>query len=368
MQFRLADGYVEEAFKILMHQLNQKHSEIRLAALNVSRELFTRSHCFRNLVASDFQELTKLVLDVDPKMPLPAPKQAAKQLKVLAIKSIKEWNDAYGEAYKKLRIGFNYLKRSQVVDFDDMEARTAQERERIAQRQARLEEIKKTKLNSLLGEMSALEAEMADCINQMQNGLSLLVADDLAHVEEEELTTEDEDDLRAHGLVNSANNFNLVVEVPPIRIRINEDNREIVQCLRDQYRLLSGRFLPAVLRWNISASKLGAEEQVQKRILDMKLRLERLSSKYLELNLPQGKVVDDDDGSSSSDSDLETVAELDEDDRPVSYDFPPDNDDEPGPSIGGNKRRRTLPESKLPLDIESYEASQSNLPVPSFST
>ena len=366
--YRISEEYVVETFKFLMHQLGQKHSEIRLTAFKIAKELFSRSHCFRDLVAADFQDFTKLVLDIDPKMPLPLPVHASKELKVLAARTIKEWDHEYGEAYKKLRIGFNYLKKSNLVDFEDAEARTAQERNRARARDAKLNAMKEAKLRDLLEEFNSQESEMVDCVTQMQNGLSLIVPDDFLQDPEE--VQEEVGDLRAHGLTNAAS-FNLTIEVEPIRIRVNSDNREIVQCLQDQYRLLNGRFLPALTKWNISAAKLGAEEQLQKRILDHKTRFEMLAQKYLELDLPRDKLTGDyeQDSSSSSESDLETVAELENSEEDDDFGFPNDFD-EPGPSGTQQpavKKRRTLPESKLPVDIDTYEASQSNLPIPTFS-
>ncbi len=364
---RLSDDFVEQAFNLLMHQLNQNHSEIRVASLNIVQELFSRSHCFRNLVASEFQEFTKLVLDINPEKALPPPAAAAKQLKLSATKCIKEWDNVYGEAYKKLRIGYNYLKKTKMVDFEDSEARTVQERNRIATRETKLNAMKKAKLDSLLGELNAEEIEMSDCITQMQNGLSLLVPDEIFSIPHCEAELEAGDDLRAHGLTGtSANsNFNLVIEVQPLKIQVNDDNREIIQCLRDQYRLLNSRFLPSTLKWNIIAAKLGADEHTQKRILDMKIQLETLIQKYLQLNLPQGKI--DENEEDSSESDLETVAELDDRDEASFFKFLAD-DDEPGPSgYVPSLKRRALPESKLPVDIESYEASQSSQPLPTFS-
>ena len=95
-----------------MHHLNQKHSEVRLACLLIFKELFQRSHYFRELLVADFQDFSKLVLDIDPRSTLPPPAAASKQLKVTAMKTIKEWSDIYGEAYKKLKIGYLYLKKS----------------------------------------------------------------------------------------------------------------------------------------------------------------------------------------------------------------------------------------------------------------
>lgn len=48
--------------------------------------------------------------ETDQDQPLPPPKLAAKMLKTETLKSIQQWQDKYGDAYKKLALGYNYLK------------------------------------------------------------------------------------------------------------------------------------------------------------------------------------------------------------------------------------------------------------------
>lgn len=42
--------------------------------------------------------------------PLPPPKAAAQKMKTDILKTIQEWQDKFGEAYKKLALGYNFLK------------------------------------------------------------------------------------------------------------------------------------------------------------------------------------------------------------------------------------------------------------------
>ena len=360
-----------------MHQLNQKHSEIRLSSFNIVKELFQRSHHFRDLISNNFQVLSKLVLDIDPEAPLPPPAAAAKQLKLNAARAMKEWNQVYGVAYKKLSVGFNYLKKSKIVDFDDMEARTTQQINQMEEREARLSSFKQNQLHSLLEEFSTEEIDIIECITQVQNGLSLLVPDDCEESSTlDETTSVSRDDLRAHGLTDP--NFSLIVEIKPVRVAVNRDNKEVIQCLKDQFKLLNSRFLPLVRAWNISAAKLGAEGSFQKKIIDLKMKLETIVQKYHELNLPQ---LGDDDGSDSEpEFDLETVPDqecLNEEETLIPLMKPRlsyieefmMNESEPGPSGSSVKKKSSkssLDETKLPIDIESYEMSQSKLPAPNL--
>lgn len=53
--------------------------------------------------------------EVDFDQPLPPPKAAANTLKASALRAIQQWNDKFGEAYKKLSLGFNFLEKCKKV-------------------------------------------------------------------------------------------------------------------------------------------------------------------------------------------------------------------------------------------------------------
>jgi hypothetical protein len=63
-----------------------------------------------NMPLYDLDHDLCLYLDIDPNMPLPPPKHAATTLKTQALKAVQQWQDKYGEAYKKLALGYNFLK------------------------------------------------------------------------------------------------------------------------------------------------------------------------------------------------------------------------------------------------------------------
>ena len=52
-----------------------------------------------------------LIVETDPGLkPLPPPQKAREKLKRLALEKVKEWVDKFGEGYKKLALGYNYLR------------------------------------------------------------------------------------------------------------------------------------------------------------------------------------------------------------------------------------------------------------------
>lgn len=98
-----------------MTQLTQDHAEIRLSAFQIVDELFTRSHQFRVLLVSDFQEFLELTLGTDNDCPLPPPREAAQRLRQAAMQAVEGWNEKFGEAYKKLALGYHFLKHTKKV-------------------------------------------------------------------------------------------------------------------------------------------------------------------------------------------------------------------------------------------------------------
>ncbi|KAK7496278.1 hypothetical protein BaRGS_00012443 [Batillaria attramentaria] len=91
---RTSDLYVEHAFRLLMTQLEKGHAEIRLSTFQIIDELFNRSHAFQT----------------DQDQPLPPPKAAAQKLRADTLKAVQQWHEKYSSGYKKLALGFNYLK------------------------------------------------------------------------------------------------------------------------------------------------------------------------------------------------------------------------------------------------------------------
>lgn len=112
---RSSEEQLNHAYRLLMTQLTQDHAEIRLSAFQVVDELFTRSHQFRVLLVSDFQEFLELTLGTDHEQPLPPPREAAQQLRQAAMRAVEGWNEKFGEAYKKLALGYHFLRHTKKV-------------------------------------------------------------------------------------------------------------------------------------------------------------------------------------------------------------------------------------------------------------
>ncbi|XP_033004293.1 UV-stimulated scaffold protein A isoform X2 [Lacerta agilis] len=220
-----SDEHITHVYHLLMTQLNQEHAEIRLSAFQVVDELFTRSHQFRTLIISNFQEFLELTVETDYDQPLPPPVEVAQKLKRAAIKSVQEWHEKYGEAYKKLSLGFHFLKQNKKVDFQDTNARTLAERKRDEEKQKRLDNIYKEKAKKA-------EREMAD-----------------------------------------------------VKLQENEDNTAIINNAMDAYKLIRNKFMPSVQSWIQLFTRAGINDEHLRQAIDLKNKLERATEKCKEMNI-----------------------------------------------------------------------------------
>ncbi|XP_038131995.1 UV-stimulated scaffold protein A isoform X2 [Cyprinodon tularosa] len=189
---RLSTDCIDHVYHSVMTQLSQEHAEIRLSAFQITGELFSRSHHFRTLLVDNFQEFLELTVETDSEQPLPPPKEVARKLRALAIQTVQSWQTSYGSAYKKLDLGYHFLKRVKKVDFQDAEARTVAERRREEERQRKMERIYRARVEAAAkdmeesyGDMEAALTEMESCMKLLFPEFSLFLPDSSGRSEEE---------------------------------------------------------------------------------------------------------------------------------------------------------------------------------------
>ncbi|XP_054879273.1 UV-stimulated scaffold protein A isoform X1 [Poeciliopsis prolifica] len=165
---------IDHVYHSVMSQLNQEHAEVRLSAFQIASELFSRSHHFRTLLVDNFQEFLELTVETDLEQPLPPPKEVARKLRSLAIQTVQSWHTSYGSAYKKLELGYHFLKQVKKVDFQDAEARTVTERRREEERQRKMERIYKARVEAATKEMEESYQDIEAALTEMESCMKLL--------------------------------------------------------------------------------------------------------------------------------------------------------------------------------------------------
>nr|XP_043897122.1 UV-stimulated scaffold protein A-like isoform X3 [Solea senegalensis] len=174
---KVSNDCVDHLYHLVMSQLNEDHCEVRLSAFQITTELFSRSHHFRTRLVDNFQEFMELTVEIDSDQPLPPPKEVARKLRSLAIQTVQSWQVSYGTAYKKLALGYHFLKQVKKVDFQDAEARTVAERRREEERQRRMERIYKEKVEAATKDMEESYQEMEATLTEMESCMRLLFPD-----------------------------------------------------------------------------------------------------------------------------------------------------------------------------------------------
>ncbi|XP_077433949.1 UV-stimulated scaffold protein A isoform X2 [Vanacampus margaritifer] len=165
---------INHVYHSLMSQLNQDHAEIRLSAFQITIELFPKSHHFRTLLVDNFQELLELTVETNFQRPLPPPQPVARKLRSLAVQTIQSWQSSYGSAYKKLELGYHFLKQFKKVDFQDTEARTAVQRERETERQRKMQRIYNERLKAAIRDLEDSSPDIEMALTELDSCLKLL--------------------------------------------------------------------------------------------------------------------------------------------------------------------------------------------------
>ncbi|PNF21519.1 hypothetical protein B7P43_G13514 [Cryptotermes secundus] len=171
---KISDGYVEHAYHLLIYQLEKAHAEIRFSAFQICNELFRRSHFFRELLVSNMQHVMELTCETSSDRLLPPPRSVALSLKRMALQCIQEWNKEYGDGYKKLQLGYNFLKHCKKVDFNALQIENSAEQVRQQEQERRQNLINQEKLKKIMIEINEMQPEITNTLTALENCICLL--------------------------------------------------------------------------------------------------------------------------------------------------------------------------------------------------
>ncbi|XP_069695250.1 UV-stimulated scaffold protein A-like [Periplaneta americana] len=172
---KISDGYVEHAYHVLIYQLEKGHAEIRFSAFQICDELFRRSHCFRELLVSNLQHVMELTCETNSDCHLPPPRSVALSLKRMALQSIQEWNKVYGDGYKKLQLGYNFLRHCKKVDFSALQMENSAEQARRGEQERRQKAVNQEKLKKVTTEINEMQPEITSTLTTLENCINLLL-------------------------------------------------------------------------------------------------------------------------------------------------------------------------------------------------
>nr|XP_031540587.1 UV-stimulated scaffold protein A [Vicugna pacos] len=402
-----SEEQLSHTYHLLMAQLSQEHAQVRLSTFQAVDELFTRSHQFRMLVVSNFQEFLELTLGTDHERPLPPPREVAQRL-----------------SWGPLSSGLTFIDTSQ-VDFQDVNARTLAERKREEEKRHRLERIYRERSERAAREMEEMSGEIRSCLTEVESCFQLLVPFDLDpspgaalpamasavvsavaregphDLEDEEQPccskalaacaplpgavgvegpSEDEDEfsdqegfVRCHGLGSHKYTLDVELSSDSLKVREDEDNFAVIQAAQDALRLIQNKFLPAVCSWVQLFTRTGTHGGHLEGAIDLKAELETALRRSRELDISpeagcrrQKAAPGDED--QDEDEDFVEVPEKEGYEPCIPEHLRPEYGLEKEPSAPGLQARRTRTEEEEASDPTSAAAQlhhlRQHLPVP----
>ncbi|GFS16565.1 UV-stimulated scaffold protein A [Elysia marginata] len=368
--YRDSEDNVRHAFYLIMNQLTKNHSEIRLSASQMADELFNRSHAFREILVNHLNGFLALTTEMEASKPLPPPKSAAVKMKADTLQAIQQWHDKYGQGYRKLVVGYEYLKNCKHIDFNDIRARSLAEKKRVEEQERKKKEMMAKKLAKVLKEISEEQAEIKVNIKEAESCLQLLLptpddflqnlpredylssqsvseavlsetysektadgaalsgsqlieshtdfdppkdmesnssgcekgnkgdvevkhngADERNGLDSDAMCTDEEEDedmedRQLHGLPGPDRSIEINLGQPDtVAIQETADNEDVVQTLKESSKVINENCLPKVIHWLEILSKNGAKDDDIKAAIDLKVQLESVKQKCVELKL-----------------------------------------------------------------------------------
>ena len=343
---------LKHVYHMIMSQIEKEHAEIRLSCFQIIDELFMRSHQFRQFVLGDFLELMELTVETNDDRKLPPPKNVAKALRSTSLSRIEEWHNQFGKHYKKLELGYDYLKRVKKIDFAGIRSRTELERIRQERLESRQQEIETKSIERVDREIKENINDIESAVTQGHNCLNLILpkpdelyADHLAGeqsetAEKEEAALEtsgnasdcnqvqgsfeivtkenkEQDSIVGSHLGISSKNYSLTITLPIGKVVVEEtvDNTDVVKNLTEIMFEIKSKYIPIVKRWITILAKCKNVHEQLGTAMKLKSDLIGLNEKYKEIEIipmtsADGNISDENDGDEKFEDVPENEAQL----------------------------------------------------------
>eukprot|EP00730_Choanoeca_flexa_P004666 TRINITY_DN11766_c0_g1_i1.p1 TRINITY_DN11766_c0_g1~~TRINITY_DN11766_c0_g1_i1.p1 ORF type:complete len:697 (+),score=189.39 TRINITY_DN11766_c0_g1_i1:352-2442(+) len=279
-----SNANVKSAFEQLQLQLAEDHAQIRLAATQLIIVLMDRSALFRQLQSKAFQQFIALSVGHANADPLPKPKKHAGIMRQASLRAIHRWQAKYGQQYKQIKLGYDFLRKRCKVNFADLDAETeadALHRQQRRDQEAREQQQTKQRIEA---ELQDSEASFAAAAAELQSATSLLI--DAALSASSEQTSpkplNDMEQLREL-IADQHRDDDAEAEPGPIdklTIRTTDDNAVLVEAALEQASAIVQQSLPQVEQWLSEATRVGCSAQVLQRASALQQALKAAIDKF----------------------------------------------------------------------------------------
>ncbi|KAG0191307.1 hypothetical protein DFQ28_000482 [Apophysomyces sp. BC1034] len=254
---KTSDENVDVAFDLIFIQLKKQHAQIRYSSLQLIESLFQRSHHFRILLTEEFQLFLQLTVGIHQHK-LPPPMQVAAKLKQYAIALVKEWLKKFGDTYRPIELGYDYLdQRGLLACCTSLQSIHEHEQDRSG-RETRIKRIQKGRFDQIKMDIE----EHLDLIHEnLRNMLSIL----------------NNQKIMSHGL--GSNRYKITIDLSEDsimdQIQETEDNEVVYEQLREIYKVLETKNTQQVNAWINALIKMdrtdkSGRETLIKQLIDVK--------------------------------------------------------------------------------------------------
>ncbi|KAF7732384.1 hypothetical protein EC973_005280 [Apophysomyces ossiformis] len=296
-----SDTNVDIAFDLIVAQLKKQHSQIRYSSLQLIESLFQRSHRFRILLTEEFPLLLQLTVGIHQKK-LPPPTQVADKLRQYAITLTKEWLTKFGDTYRPIGIGYDYLNQRgllvhstslQAIHEHDNDQSGRQTRMKIIQEQrfSRIKTDMDEHLDLIQENLRNMRLEDLMDMSGQNTYFEMLVPKNIPNAGEDidfealisgkgdqgVVETDYKERIMSHGL--ASNRYNITIELSENsmmdEVEETEENKIIYEQLRETYKLLETKHVQQVNGWINTLIKLdrtdkSERESMVKQLIDVK--------------------------------------------------------------------------------------------------
>ncbi|XP_068646123.1 UV-stimulated scaffold protein A homolog [Aristolochia californica] len=242
---RSSDDQVRFAVEALMEKMKKNHSQVRYLTLLIIDELFMRSKLFRSLLVVKFDQFLSLSVGFRSNLPLPPPASIASRLRSKGIEFLEKWNDSFGVHYRQLRLGFDYLKNTLKFQFPNRLENTARlQRERM-EREVRSKEILTSKFQTLKDNFPLIKNEIESTMHEIEECVKIVRSEEDTFEPAGVVLDESAEEIRNSSLIQ----IRLAALREGEKLHENSENKAVFDMLRELYKLLVSRHLPAVQDW-----------------------------------------------------------------------------------------------------------------------
>eukprot|EP01135_Chromosphaera_perkinsii_P000342 Nk52_evm1s77 gene=Nk52_evmTU1s77 len=331
---RKSDIHTRACFEIVFGELQYDNARARLSCFQIIRDFARRSKLFRGLLCSNerFPEFLKLTIGFDADEPLPDPAAAAKSLREQALRFVKYLNGAYGGSSRYISLGYEFLRDTVHVDFDNLEQEVQRDVAREEERRRRervVSDLNEDKYVRMLKSFPGFIGEVEEVLAQVVSCYRLLFPEHMIFLESEmgglssassssvggggkekgagegEASVENmspDEFVRRHGLASRHYKLTINLGSRPGRMRVvrNEDNAAILDTLRESIALVGNRYLKNISEWLSVLVKVKANEEprkseherVLKGLIDVKQKLTQTLGQYEEIEMKNDYELD----------------------------------------------------------------------------